>query len=124
MKVILGNGYKDYKDALDKIGLDTLEKRRDTLCLNFAKGCLKIEKLKKVFPLNDKKDTKKTRNKEKYVVNIARTERYKKSAIPFMQRLLNKDVCEKKKIIKKISEIVPVNNGISYPYHCENKAYK
>ena len=99
MKVILGNGYKDYKDALDKIGLDTLEKRRDTLCLNFAKGCLKIEKLKKVFPLNDKKETKKTRNKEKYVVNIARTERYKKSAIPFMQRLLNNDVCEKKKII-------------------------
>ena len=45
-------------------------------------------------------ETKDTRNKEKYVVNIARTERYKKSAIPFMQRLLlNKDVCEKKKII-------------------------
>ena len=69
-------------------------------------------------------ETKDTRNKEKYVVNIARTERYKKSAIPFMQRLLNKDECEKKKIIKKINEIVPVNNGISYPYHCENKAYK
>ena len=47
-------------------------------------------------------------------MNIARTERYKKSAIPFMQRLLNKDECEKKKIIKKINEIVPVNNGISY----------
>ena len=74
--------------------------------------------------INDKKETKKTRNKEKYVVNIARTERYKKSAILFMQRLLNKDVCEKKKIIKKINEIVPVNNGLFYPYHCENKAYK
>ena len=41
-----------------------------------------------------------------------------------MQRLLNNDVCEKKKIIKKINEIVPVNNGTFYPYHCENKAYK
>ena len=124
MKVIFGNGYKDYQDALDKIGLDTLEKRRDRLCLDFAKGCLKIEKLKKIFPLNNKKENKETRNKEKYVVNIARTERYKKSAIPFMQRLLNNDVCEKKKIIKKINEIVPVNNGSFYPYHCENKAYK
>ena len=124
MKVIFGNGYKDYQDALKKIGLDTLEKRRDRLCLDFAKGCLKIEKLKKIFPLNNKKENKETRNKEKYVVNIARTERYKKSAIPFMQRLLNNDVCEKKKIIKKINEIVPVNNGSFYPYHCENKAYK
>ena len=77
MKVIFGNGYKDYQDALDKIGLDTLEKRRDRLCLDFAKGCLKIEKLKKIFPLNNKKENKETRNKEKYVVNIERTKRYK-----------------------------------------------
>ena len=48
--------------------------QRERLCLNFAKGCLKIEKLKKVFPLNDKKEIKEIRNKEEYVVNIAITE--------------------------------------------------
>ena len=33
----------------------------------------------------------KKRNHEKYVVTNANTERYKKSAVPFLQRLLNDD---------------------------------
>ena len=38
----------------------------------------------------------KKRNIKKYKVNFARTKRYKKSAIPFMAELLNKEDQEKK----------------------------
>ena len=42
----------------------------------------------------------KTRTIEKFKVNSANTERYKKSSIPYMQRLLNEDA---KKIQKFLS---------------------
>ena len=54
------------------------------------------------------------RNKEKYVVKKAMTERFKKSAIPNMQRLLNKEEKEKAEIFSKIKNTVPVNNGCLY----------
>ena len=37
LKVILGEKYDNYKDALKLIGLDSLEERRENLCLKFAK---------------------------------------------------------------------------------------
>ena len=42
----------------------------------------------------------KTRSKEKFDVHFARTERYRKSAIPYMQSLLNSDA---KKIKQALS---------------------
>ena len=42
-----------------------------------------------LFPLN--KHQVNTRNKEKYYVATAHTSRFAKSAIPYMQRLLNDD---------------------------------
>ena len=44
---------------------------------------------KKMFPLNMVEHGHKMREHEKYNVNFARAERYKKSAIPYCQRLLN-----------------------------------
>ena len=54
------------------------------------------------------------RYKEKYVVKKAMTERFKKSAIPNMQRLLNKEEREKAEIFSIIKNNVPVNNGNLY----------
>ena len=42
-------------------------------------------------------------------MNKAFTERYRRSAIPNMQRLLNNVEKEKKKIFRKIENSVPVN---------------
>ena len=42
-----------------------------------------------MFPLNDVNNQVETRNREKFKVAMAHTERLKKSAIPHMQRLLN-----------------------------------
>ena len=49
------------------------------------------------------------RSGEKFVVNKAFTERYRRSAIPNMQRLLNGSENEKIEIFKKIENTVPVN---------------
>ena len=59
--------------------------------MKFAKDCLKHEKMKEMFPLNVKNTELKIRFKETYKVNKANTERYKQSAIPYLQNLLNED---------------------------------
>ena len=53
------------------------------------------------------------RNPEKYSVNIAKTERYKKSAVPFLQRLLNDDYAKKKKDLKCLLQVnIDVFNNV------------
>ena len=59
------------------------------LCKKFAKNCIKNQKMAHMFPLNPSNVN--TRNKEKYFVQPATTGRLAKSAIPYMQRLLNED---------------------------------
>ena len=109
LKVILGEKYDNYKDALKLIGLDSLEERRENLCLKFAKQCLRHDKLKGLFPRNKRRHHMDKRNCEKYKVKKAKTERYRKSAIPSMQRLLNQSEKEKIEIFKRIDKTVPVN---------------
>ena len=72
----------------------TLDERRTILCLKFAKSCLRRPSTSSMFPENDLQHQKQNRNcpsryKEKYKVQYARTDRLYKSAIPYMQRLLN-----------------------------------
>ena len=42
--VVLGPKYTDYSTALVDLDLSPLDERRESLCLNFAKKCLKNEK--------------------------------------------------------------------------------
>ena len=100
VKIILKNSYTNYKEALEILKMESLDERRTRLCLKFAKNCLKHEKMKRLFPLTSKNHSMKTRTIEKFKVNSANTERYKKSSIPYMQRLLNEDA---KKIQKFLS---------------------
>ena len=71
--------------------MDTLDQRREKQNLKFAKKCLKIETMKALFPLNQKKHDMKSRKTLKYKVIKAKTERFKKSSVISMQKLLNKD---------------------------------
>ena len=89
MRVIFKKQYSNYQNSLKTLKLDTLEIRRQKLNLKFAKGCLKIDKLRPMFPMNDIQHNMEKRNNEKFKVNHARTERYKNSTIPYLQRLLN-----------------------------------
>ena len=83
-RVILGDRYSSYSQALEP-----LTERRQKLCLKFAKKCLKHEKTQDMIPLNQNYTN--TREREKYVVQHARTSRLKDSAIPQMQRMLNNE---------------------------------
>ena len=85
MRIILGDNYTTYDNALEILMLAKLSDRREKLSLKFAKNCAKNELTKELFPLNS------IRCKEKYRVTHANTDRLKDSAVPYLQRLLNKD---------------------------------
>ena len=98
MKIMLGNDYNGYKKSLEKLNMDTLDERRKILCLNFAVKCTKHEKLKNIFPERKFFHTMKKRNTEKYEVEHANTEKFRKSSVIFMQNLLNKNHRKMQKI--------------------------
>ena len=101
LKVILKENYKDYQSALSLLNLQKLSKRREMLCLRFAKKCLKLPKFKGLFPLNNKLHNMSKRKGRKFFEVKAKTERYMKSSIPYMQKLLNKeDECLSKVLSK------------------------
>ena len=100
--VIMGKNYTNYKNGLKELNLETLEKRRENLCLKFAKECLKNEKVKNMFAINKSMHDMKKRKKEKFKVKNIRTERYRKSALPYMTNLLNKYEDEKMKSLEII----------------------
>ena len=49
VKMILGKSYLNYNDGLQKLRLKKLNLRRQNICLNFAKKCLKNNKVKHFF---------------------------------------------------------------------------
>ena len=89
LKVILGERYKSYQQALNLLCLETLNDRRESLCLTFAIKSSKNPKTKQMFPKNEKSHTMGTRKCEKFKVQHAHNDRLKNSAIIFMQNLLN-----------------------------------
>ena len=87
-KIILKDQYSGYQQALASLNLQSLSDRRQLLAKRFALECTKSEKFNNLFPLNQN-DTY-LRNGEKYKVKFARTGRLQDSAIPAMQKLLNR----------------------------------
>ena len=100
VKIILKNSYNNYEEALKTLKLESLDARRTRLCFKFAKNCLKNEKMKKLFPLAEKKHGMATRTQEKFKVYKAKSERYKKSSIPYMQNLLNENAKKIKQFLR------------------------
>ena len=72
----------------------SLEKRRQELCLNFAKSGIKHEKLNDLFPTKSKEHDMKMRKTEVYNIQFANTERLKKASAITMQNYLNDDANE------------------------------
>ena len=52
LKVILGEKYTSYEEALRAIRIDSLEERREKICLKFAQQCLRNDKLRDMFPMS------------------------------------------------------------------------
>ena len=79
------------KKALSKLEMKSLEERRSDMSLTFAKKCLQNPKTADYFPVKNQLHSKNLRINEKYKINTALKERYKRSAIPVMQNQLNED---------------------------------
>ena len=95
LKVILGDDYEDYENALITCNLENLHDRRERRCLTFGLRSLKHPKHKLMFPYSTSDQT--TRNPNTFEVNFARTTSYQKSAIPYIQNILNHHFSKKKK---------------------------
>ena len=83
---ILNSRYENYESALEVLELDTLEDRRYSLSVKFAKKCLKFNQTRDMFPLNTSE-----RNSDKYYVQYAKGSRLLDSSIPQLQRALNSE---------------------------------
>ena len=89
LRMILKHHYSTYEEALKTTELEALSERRQRLCLNFAENCVKNEKTSHMFPLNSSFHN--VRHHEKFFVQHANCDRLAKSAIPYLQRLLNEN---------------------------------
>ena len=87
LHVILGHRYESYNSALKLVDLETLDCRRDKLCLKFALKAEKHTKFKHWF--NPKITIKTRQQQEKYCTVRARTCRLIRSPISHLINLLN-----------------------------------
>ena len=102
VRIILGKNFINYNEGLKKLRLQNLNDRREYTCLKFAQKCLKNDKLRNMFPKSVKISNMKKRKNEKFKVKFSKTERYRKSAIPYMVNLLNTNNSIKEKILKRV----------------------
>ena len=92
-RVILGEDYRNYNQACEMLSAETLEHRREKLCLKFARKnlCSQNSFFTKVqYKIN-------TRSRAKLVRTYkCRTNRFQNSSLPYLTRLLNEDFKTKK----------------------------
>ena len=112
LRIILGDQYINYRNALEVLDLQSLDDRRESLCLKFAKKCLQVKKFQSMFPKRRQVHSMKKRKNEKFVMRRSLTGRHQNSAIPYMQRLLNRVEAEKSQICKQIDNFLPVNSRL------------
>ena len=87
LRIIYQDNYVSYDNALSMSKLDKMSDRYQHLLLRFAIKCTKNVRTKDMLPL--KNVNERSRFQEKYIVPFARKDRFFKSTIPSMARLLN-----------------------------------
>ena len=85
---------------MKELDMKRLSERRDLICLKFAKNSLRLENFKRLFPMQKSNHDMKTRLNERYHVVRSYGKRYAVSAIPSMQKLLNKEHKKQKDAFK------------------------
>ena len=85
LRIILGAEYPGYNDALVRLGIDTLEKRRKDICVNFARGIEQSDKFVNWL----QKTARVTKTSAKYFIPHVRTKAYQTSPLIYLTELLN-----------------------------------
>ena len=89
LHIILGDKYKSYTSALKIISMETLFRRRQKLCMKFARKSYKNSKFSKWFKVNQKHTV--TRQAASKLCSVySRTKRYERSPISYITELLNR----------------------------------
>ena len=81
--------YISYEAACEMTGLKNFHCRRSERSLNYGLKAVQHNQNKQNFPLKEVESLLLLRKREKFHVNFARTEAYKQSAVPSIQRMLN-----------------------------------
>ena len=99
LKIITGPDYTNYEEVLDNHNLEKLSDRRQARCLKFGLKSPLHPVHSKMFPVNQHvlSDQYEGLSREHFEVNWAKTESYRMSTVPYVQRLLNGYVKNQKK---------------------------
>ena len=89
--------YINYDESLKVLSIEKLSTRRDARCLKFGLKSLTHPVHSALFPVNPQVNQHNTANKEHFHVNWARTESYRMTAVPYIQRMLNEYVKDQRK---------------------------
>ena len=87
LRIIFNQNYICYENALKKAKLPKIVDRYKNLLLRFAIKCSKNEKTQNMLPFA--KNSARTRSNDKFEVPMARKNRFFKSSIPTMARMMN-----------------------------------
>ena len=87
-KIILSQNYKSYESACKEFNTVSLRERRETLCLNFSKK--EVRKENTIFNKCKPKRNTRNGNKKKVEEFQCNSNRFYKSGLPYLSRLLNK----------------------------------
>ena len=88
LAVIRGENHTTYADALTYFDLDTLETRREKLCLKFALKAYRNPKFTSWFVINEPEVNTRSHKVHLKPIKI-RTKRFTNSLIPYLTNLLN-----------------------------------
>ena len=88
IRTIMGTRYQSYEDSLTFLNLEELSVRRDELCLAFALKCLNSAKFGHIF-IPTPNVGYNVRELRRFVEPKCDTERYRKSPLVYLTRLLN-----------------------------------
>jgi hypothetical protein len=89
MAAIVGHWALSLTDQLQELGLERLDSRRVKICDRFARTTATKSRHKDIFTVAADRHPRPVKASRKFVEPITRTAGYKKSAVPYLTRLLN-----------------------------------
>ena len=92
LRIILGREYEGYGQALERLGLASLYKRREMLTLRLGRSMLRSEDHKHLFPPTMRAVHGRNTRHGQRLRTVQGSARYKKTFIPYVVNHINKSL--------------------------------